>query len=120
MKSTNGQSPFQLHFGHGLIFVQINLQHSQAQPYSICTCDIFSASHWGAVSSIFNSLVWQSPSEVEPNSSQSLSQYSYTPSLYIESVNKLSLDFVVDFVLIEPSILFFGCNKLASLAELAL
>ena len=31
-------SSFQLCFAHGLIFVQLNLQHSQAQPYSICTC----------------------------------------------------------------------------------
>ena len=29
--------PFFLRFGHSPIFVQINQQHSQAQPYDICT-----------------------------------------------------------------------------------
>ena len=36
-KWSRSQSPFLLHFGNGLILVQINLQHSQAQPYRICT-----------------------------------------------------------------------------------
>ena len=29
--------PFFLRFGYGPILVQINLQHSQIQPYAICT-----------------------------------------------------------------------------------
>jgi hypothetical protein len=34
--------PFFMRFGHGPILVQIILQHSQAQPYSIlCTRDIY-------------------------------------------------------------------------------
>ena len=33
--------PFLLRFGHGAILVQINLQHSQAQPCSICTRVIY-------------------------------------------------------------------------------
>ena len=32
---------FFMRFGHGPILVQINLQHSQAQPYGICTCVIY-------------------------------------------------------------------------------
>ena len=33
--------PFFMHFRHGPILVQINLQHSQAQPYGICTRVIY-------------------------------------------------------------------------------
>ena len=33
--------PFFMPFGHGPILVQINLQHSQAQPYGICTRVIY-------------------------------------------------------------------------------
>ena len=33
--------PFFLRFGHGPILVHINLQHSQAQPYGICTRVIY-------------------------------------------------------------------------------
>ena len=33
--------PFFMRFGHGPILVQINLQHSQAQPYGICTRVIY-------------------------------------------------------------------------------
>jgi hypothetical protein len=32
---------FFMRFGHGPILVQINLQHSQAQPYGICTRVIY-------------------------------------------------------------------------------
>ena len=52
-----------MRFGQGPILVQINLQHSQAQPYGICTrviyltqthfFFIFGASHREAVSTIF-------------------------------------------------------------------
>ena len=53
--------PFLLCFGHGPIFVQINLQHSQAQPYGNMQSRylpnsnsfIFGASHREAVSTIF-------------------------------------------------------------------
>ena len=34
-------SHFLLRFGHGTILVQINLQHSQAQSYCICTSVIY-------------------------------------------------------------------------------
>ena len=33
--------PFFLRFAHGSILVQIDFQHSQAQPYSICTRAIY-------------------------------------------------------------------------------
>ena len=33
--------PFFMRFGHYTILVQINLQHSQAQPYGICTRVIY-------------------------------------------------------------------------------
>ena len=33
--------PFLMRFGHGPILVQINLQHSQAQPYGISTRVIY-------------------------------------------------------------------------------
>ena len=33
--------PFFMRFGHCPILVQINLQHSQAQPYGICTRVIY-------------------------------------------------------------------------------
>ena len=33
--------PFFLRFGHGPILVQINLQHSHAQPYGLCTRVIY-------------------------------------------------------------------------------
>ena len=39
MYTVHGQGadlPFFIHFGHGPVLVQINLQHSQAQPYGIC------------------------------------------------------------------------------------
>ena len=49
-----------MRFGHGPILVQIKLQHSQVQPYIICTCIIyltqthlFGAPHREAVSTIF-------------------------------------------------------------------
>ena len=52
--------PLFLRFGHGPILVQIYLQHSQAQPYGICTCVIYltqfiicGASHRETVSTIF-------------------------------------------------------------------
>ena len=52
--------PFFMRFGHGKILVQINLQHSQAQPCGICTRVIYltqthdmGASHREAVSTIF-------------------------------------------------------------------
>ena len=35
--SRGADLPFFLRFGHGPLLVQINLQHSQAQPYGICT-----------------------------------------------------------------------------------
>ena len=35
------RSPFPLFFGHDPILVQINLQHSQAQSYGICTRVIY-------------------------------------------------------------------------------
>ena len=44
IRSTHGRGadlPLFLHFGHGPILVQINLQHSQAQPYGICTRVIY-------------------------------------------------------------------------------
>ena len=37
---SRSRSPFQMCFGYGPIFVLLNLQHSQAQPYGICTCII--------------------------------------------------------------------------------
>ena len=53
--------PFFMRLGHGPTLVQINLQHSQAQPYGICTRVILpnsnsficGASHREAVSTIF-------------------------------------------------------------------
>jgi hypothetical protein len=52
--------PFLLRFDHGPILVQINMQHSQAQPYGKCTrvicllkLIICGASHRDAVSTIF-------------------------------------------------------------------
>ena len=33
--------PFFMRFGHGPILVQINLKHSKAQPYGICTRVIY-------------------------------------------------------------------------------
>ena len=33
--------PFFMHFSHGPILVQINLQHSQAKPYGKCTRVIY-------------------------------------------------------------------------------
>ena len=33
--------PFFCFFSHGPILVHINLQHSQVQPYGICTCFIY-------------------------------------------------------------------------------
>ena len=44
----SSRSLFLLRFGNGLILVQINLQHSQAQPYGVC-----GVSHREAVSTIF-------------------------------------------------------------------
>ena len=39
--SKGADLPFFMRFGHGPILVQINLQHSQAQPYVICTRVIY-------------------------------------------------------------------------------
>ena len=33
---SKSRSPFLLRFDHGPILIQINLQHSQSQPYGIC------------------------------------------------------------------------------------
>ena len=38
---SRSRSPFRLRFSQGPILVQINLQHSQAQPYGICTRVIY-------------------------------------------------------------------------------
>ena len=55
--------PFFMRYGHGPILLQINLQHSQAQPYGICIMHsrylpnsnlfICGAKHREAVSTIF-------------------------------------------------------------------
>ena len=39
--SRGADFPFSLRFGLGPILVQINMQHSQAQPYGICTRVIY-------------------------------------------------------------------------------
>ena len=63
--SSRTLSPFQLHFLHYPILVQMNLQHSQSQPFDVCTC-LFSllkvficgVSQREAVSTIKKFLVW--------------------------------------------------------------
>ena len=48
-----------LRFGHGPILVQINLQHSQAQPYCVCTRVIYlTQTHYEYVCVISNILFW--------------------------------------------------------------
>ena len=60
MYTVHGQGanlPFFLRFSHGPMLVQINLQHSQAQPYCVCTRVIYlTQTHYEYVCVISNIL----------------------------------------------------------------
>ena len=100
------QSLFFLRFGHGPILVQINLQHSQAQPYGICTRVIYlTQTHYmcnitqRSSQYPFLSLWYDSASGgLDPQTSRTLKGRSTTAlKIYfcIQSVKIYSIDFLI-------------------------
>ena len=60
------QSPLQLRFGYGPIFVHLNLQLSQEHSYGVCTCiiSLTQSLYVWSMTPLLKSLVWVVPGQI--------------------------------------------------------